>query len=220
MAVQIIALCVEAALTRHPVPLMHCAEILLIPAGLECGSVYPKAFMRDETLALHAGFDADPATRAVAVPIYQTAAYQFDSADQGAALFNLEEEGYRYSRIANPTVTVLEDRVAALEGAAGALATASGQAALYYALANVAQAGQNIVSTPQLYGTTHTLLAQRAARPGRGRAALPPATAPRRWPPASTKIPARCSARRWAIRPAIFAISQPLPAWRMPMAFR
>jgi O-acetylhomoserine (thiol)-lyase len=114
--------------------------------------------MRDETLALHAGFDADPATKAVAVPIYQTAAYQFDSADQGAALFNLEEEGYRYSRIANPTVKVLEDRVAALEGAAGALATASGQAALYYAFANVARAGQNIVSVPQLYGTTHTLL--------------------------------------------------------------
>ncbi|HUE66027.1 MAG TPA: O-acetylhomoserine aminocarboxypropyltransferase/cysteine synthase family protein [Rhizomicrobium sp.] len=114
--------------------------------------------MRDETLALHAGFDADPATKAVAVPIYQTAAYQFESADQGAALFNLEEEGYRYSRIANPTVKVLEDRVAALEGAAGALATASGQAALYYAFANVARAGQNIVSVPQLYGTTHSLL--------------------------------------------------------------
>jgi O-acetylhomoserine (thiol)-lyase len=114
--------------------------------------------MRAETLALHAGFDADPATKAVAVPIYQTAAYQFDSADHGAALFNLEEDGYRYSRIGNPTVNVLEQRVAALEGAAGALATASGQAALYYAFANVAMAGMNIVSTPQLYGTTHTLL--------------------------------------------------------------
>jgi len=114
--------------------------------------------MRDETLALHSGFEADPATKAVAVPIYQTAAYQFDSADHGAALFNLEQEGYRYSRIANPTVAVLEERVAALEGAAGGLATASGQAALYYAFANVTQAGQNIVSTPQLYGTTHTLL--------------------------------------------------------------
>jgi O-acetylhomoserine (thiol)-lyase len=119
--------------------------------------------MRDETLALHSGFNADPATNAVAVPIYQTAAYQFESADHGAALFNLEQEGYRYSRIANPTVAVLEERVAALEGAAGALATASGQAALYYAFANVAAshekgAGQNIVSTPQLYGTTHTLL--------------------------------------------------------------
>jgi O-acetylhomoserine (thiol)-lyase len=122
--------------------------------------------MRDETLALHSGFEADPATKAVAVPIYQTAAYQFDSADHGAALFNLEQDGYRYSRIANPTVAVLETRVAALEGAAGGLATASGQAALYYALANVAQAGQNIVSTPQLYGTTHTLL--HSVLPGQG----------------------------------------------------
>ena len=124
--------------------------------------------MRDETLALHSGFEADPATKAVAVPIYQTAAYQFESADHGAALFNLEQEGYRYSRIANPTVAVLEERVAALEGAAGGLATASGQAALYYAFANVAQAGQNIVSTPQLYGTTHTLLHLGVAGPGGG----------------------------------------------------
>ena len=122
--------------------------------------------MRAETIALHAGFDADPATRAVAVPIYQTAAYQFDSADHGAALFNLEEEGFRYSRIANPTVAVLEERVAALEGAAGALATASGQAALYYALSNVGQPGTNIVSVPQLYGTTHTLL--HTVLPGQG----------------------------------------------------
>ncbi|HWA69327.1 MAG TPA: O-acetylhomoserine aminocarboxypropyltransferase/cysteine synthase family protein [Rhizomicrobium sp.] len=122
--------------------------------------------MRAETIALHAGFDADPATKAVAVPIYQTAAYQFDSADQGAALFNLEEDGYRYSRIANPTVAVLEERVAALEGCAGALAAASGQAALYYAFANVARPGANIVSVPQLYGTTHTLLAN--LLPGQG----------------------------------------------------
>jgi O-acetylhomoserine (thiol)-lyase len=122
--------------------------------------------MRAETIALHSGFDADPATGAVAVPIYQTAAYQFESADHGAALFNLEQDGYRYSRIANPTVAVLEERVAALEGCAGGLATASGQAALYYAFANVAQAGQNIVSTPQLYGTTHTLL--HTVLPGQG----------------------------------------------------
>src|SRR5258707_14352094 len=114
--------------------------------------------MRNETIAIHAGYEPEATTHAVAVPIYQTGAYQFDSADHGAALFNLEEEGYRYSRIANPTVAVLEERVAALEGAAGALAKASGQAALYYAFANVASAGQNIVSTPQLYGTTHTLL--------------------------------------------------------------
>src|ERR1700748_2162934 len=104
--------------------------------------------MRDETLALHAGFDADPATKAVAVPIYQTAAYQFDSADQGAALFNLEEEGYRYSRIANPTVKVLEKRIADLEGGVAAIAAASGQAAFQYAFSNVADGGGDIVFTP------------------------------------------------------------------------
>ena len=114
--------------------------------------------MRAETLAIHAGYEPEATTKAVAVPIYQTVAYAFDSADHGAALFNLEAEGYRYSRIANPTVDVLEQRLAALEGGIGALAVASGQAALHYALANVADCGGNIVSVPQLYGTTHTLL--------------------------------------------------------------
>ncbi len=114
--------------------------------------------MRLETLAVHSGFDCDPATKAVAVPIYQTAAYAFDSADHGAALFDLEQDGYRYSRIANPTTAVLEERVATMEGGVGALAVASGQAALHYAFVNVADSGGNIVSTPQLYGTTHTLL--------------------------------------------------------------
>src|ERR1700753_3260454 len=113
--------------------------------------------MHPETMAIHSGFESDPATHAVAVPIYQTAAYAFDSADHGAALFNLEEEGYRYNRISNPTVDILEKRVAALEGGISALATASGQAALHHAFANVAEHGGNIVSTPQLYGTTHTL---------------------------------------------------------------
>jgi O-acetylhomoserine (thiol)-lyase len=122
--------------------------------------------LRAETIAIHSGFDADPATHAVAVPIYQTAAYQFDSADHGAALFNLEEEGYRYSRISNPTVAVLEKRVADLEGGVAALATASGQAALHYAFANIADHGGNIVATPQLYGTTHTLLAHVLPRQG------------------------------------------------------
>src|ERR1700676_3417469 len=115
--------------------------------------------MRDETLALHAGFEAEPTTKAVAVPIYQTAAYEFDSADHGAALFNLEVEGFRYSRISNPTSAVLERRVAALEGGLAALCVSSGQAALNYAVLNVTGLGSNIVSVPQLYGTTHTLFA-------------------------------------------------------------
>jgi O-acetylhomoserine (thiol)-lyase len=115
--------------------------------------------MKKETIAIHGGFDSDPATKAVAVPIYQTAAYSFDSAEHGAALFNLEVEGYRYTRIGNPTTAVLEDRVAQLEGGVGALSVASGQTALYYAALNATEMGRNIVSVPQLYGTTYTLFA-------------------------------------------------------------
>src|SRR5438309_4166012 len=115
--------------------------------------------MRQETIALHSGFDCDPSTKSVAVPIYQTVAYEFDSADHGAALFNLEVEGFRYSRIANPTNAVLERRVAALEGGVDALSVSSGQAALSYAVLNITDLGSNIVSVPQLYGTTHTLFA-------------------------------------------------------------
>jgi O-acetylhomoserine (thiol)-lyase len=113
--------------------------------------------MHAATIALHAGYEDDPATKAVAVPIYQTVAYAFDSAEHGAALFNLEIPGYRYSRISNPTNHVLEARVAALENGVAALSVASGQAALHYALLNLAQPGANIISAPQLYGTTHTL---------------------------------------------------------------
>jgi O-acetylhomoserine (thiol)-lyase len=115
--------------------------------------------MKRETIAIHAGYEIDPTTKAVAVPIYQTVAYAFDSADHGAALFNLEAEGYRYTRISNPTTAVLERRVAALEGGLEALCVSSGQAAVNYALLNVSSLGSNIISVPQLYGTTHTLFA-------------------------------------------------------------
>jgi O-acetylhomoserine (thiol)-lyase len=115
--------------------------------------------MKKETIALHGGFSSDPTTKAVAVPIYQTVAYSFDSAAHGAALFNLEVEGYRYTRIANPTTDVLENRVAQLEGGGAAISTSTGQAALLYALLAVTESGRNVVSVPQLYGTTHTLLA-------------------------------------------------------------
>ncbi|HEX3954255.1 MAG TPA: O-acetylhomoserine aminocarboxypropyltransferase/cysteine synthase family protein [Stellaceae bacterium] len=110
-----------------------------------------------ETIALHEGYEVDPTTHAVAVPIYQTVAYAFDSAEHGAALFNLEVPGFRYSRINNPTTDVLDKRVAALEGGVEALCVSTGQAALHYALINLTQLGCNIVSVPQLYGTTHTL---------------------------------------------------------------
>src|SRR5580658_4659296 len=113
--------------------------------------------MKNETVAVHGGYETDPTTKAVAVPIYQTVAYEFDSADHGAALFNLEAEGFRYSRISNPTTAVLERRVAQLEGGVEALCVSSGQAALNYAVLNLTAMGTNIVSVPQLYGTTYTL---------------------------------------------------------------
>jgi O-acetylhomoserine (thiol)-lyase len=122
--------------------------------------------MRSETIAIHAGYEPDPTTKSVAVPIYQTASYAFDSADHGAALFNLEAEGYRYSRISNPTTAVLEKRITELEGGVGALAVASGQAALHFSIVNLADVGGNIVSVPQLYGTTHTLLGHILPRQG------------------------------------------------------
>jgi len=115
--------------------------------------------MKNETVAVHGGYETDPTTKAIAVPIYQTVAYEFDSADHGAALFDLEVEGFRYSRIANPTTAVLERRVAALEGGVDALCVATGQAALNYAVLNLSAMGSNIVSVPQLYGTTYTLFA-------------------------------------------------------------
>jgi O-acetylhomoserine (thiol)-lyase len=122
--------------------------------------------MRLETTAIHGGYEVDPTTKAVAVPIYQTVAYAFDSADHAAALFNLEAEGYRYSRINNPTVAVLERRIAALEGGLEALCVSTGQAALNCAALNVTELGTNIISVPQLYGTTHTLFAHILPRQG------------------------------------------------------
>src|SRR6202000_3274102 len=115
--------------------------------------------MRKETIAVHGGYETDPTTKAVAVPIYQTVAYEFDSADHGAALFNLEAEGFCYSRISNPTPQVLERRVPELEGGVDALCVSTGQAALNYAVQNLTSMGSNIVSVPQLYGTTYTLFA-------------------------------------------------------------
>src|ERR1700674_5970074 len=97
--------------------------------------------VKAETIAIHGGYDIDPTTKAVAVPIYQTVSYAFDSADHGAALFNLETEGYRYTRIGNPTTAVLERRVAALEGGVDALCVSSGQAAVHYSMLNLTGLG-------------------------------------------------------------------------------
>ena len=113
--------------------------------------------MKDETLAIHAGFKSDPETHAVATPIYQTVAYEFDDAAHGAALFNLEVEGNIYSRIMNPTVGVLEQRSAELEGGIAGLCVSAGSAAINYAVLNIAESGNNIVTVPLLYGGTYTL---------------------------------------------------------------
>jgi len=114
---------------------------------------------KPETLAVHAGYRPDPTTKAVAVPIYQTVAYAFDNTQHGADLFDLKVQGNIYTRIMNPTTDVLEQRLAALEGGVGALALASGQAAITYAIQTIAEAGDNIVSSSALYGGTFNLFA-------------------------------------------------------------
>ncbi len=115
--------------------------------------------MKDETIAIHAGYKTDPTTKSVAVPIYQTVAYEFDNAQHGADLFNLAVPGNIYTRIMNPTQDVLEQRVAALEGGLASLALSSGQSAITYAILTIAKSGNNVVSVPQLYGGTYTLFA-------------------------------------------------------------
>lgn len=115
--------------------------------------------MRFDTLAIHAGYSPDPTTKAVAVPIYQTTSYAFDDTQHGADLFDLKVKGNIYTRIMNPTSDVLEQRVAALEGGIAALALASGQAAITYAIMTIAEAGDNIIATSALYGGTYNLFA-------------------------------------------------------------
>ncbi|MEN5209481.1 aminotransferase class I/II-fold pyridoxal phosphate-dependent enzyme [Stenotrophomonas terrae] len=114
---------------------------------------------KPETIAVHGGYSPDPTTRAVAVPIYQTVAYAFDDTQHGADLFDLKVQGNIYTRIMNPTTDVLEKRIAALEGGIGALALASGQAAITYAIQTIAEAGDNILASSALYGGTYNLFA-------------------------------------------------------------
>src|SRR6188508_457334 len=117
----------------------------------------PKTLQFD-TLALHAGARPDPATGARATPIYQSSSFVFPDSDHAAALFNMERAGHVYSRISNPTCAVLEERVAALEGGVGAIAVASGQAALHLAITTLMGAGAHIVASSALYGGSHNLL--------------------------------------------------------------
>jgi len=123
-------------------------------------------FLKFSTLALHAGQQPDPVTGARAVPIYQTTSYVFDDTDHAAALFNLERAGHIYSRISNPTVAVLEERLAALDGGVGAICTASGQAALHLAIATLMDAGSHIVASASLYGGSINMFAHTLPRFG------------------------------------------------------
>ncbi len=122
--------------------------------------------MRDETISIHTGYETDPTTKSVAVPIHQTVAYEFDDAQHGADLFDLAVPGNIYTRIMNPTNDVLEQRVAALEQGIAGLAVSAGSAAINYAVLNLAEAGDNVVTVPQLYGGTYTLFAHMFPRQG------------------------------------------------------
>lgn len=161
--------------------------------------------MQFETISVHGGFICDPATKTVAPPIYQNVAYEFDSADHAAALFDLKEPGFRYSRIANPTVDILEQRVAALEGGIGALCVASGQAALHYALLRLSPTGADRLLrrrsfTAQAILSWRIRCADRASR----RTSLRP-TIQRISQAASTPRSGPYFARASAIQPAMFA---------------
>ena len=123
-------------------------------------------YLRPDTLGLHAGQRPDPVTGARAVPIYQTTSYVFDDTEHAASLFNLERAGHIYSRISNPTVAVLEERISALEGGVGAVCTASGQAALHLAVATLMDAGSHIVSSASIYGGSHNLFTHTLPRFG------------------------------------------------------
>lgn len=122
--------------------------------------------MHKESICIHEGYETDPTTKSCAVPIYQTVAYEFDDAQHGADLFDLAVPGNIYTRIMNPTWDVLEKRVAALEKGVAALAVSAGSAAIHYAILTIAEAGDNIVSTPQLYGGTYTLFAHMLPKMG------------------------------------------------------
>lgn len=122
--------------------------------------------MKDESIAIHGGYESEATTHAVAVPIYQTVAYEFDDAQHGADLFNLAVPGNIYTRIMNPTQAVLEERVTALEKGVGSLVLSAGSAAVNYSILNLAEAGDNIVSVPQLYGGTYTLFAHMLPKQG------------------------------------------------------
>ncbi len=172
-----------------------------------------------ETIAVHGGYRPDPTTRAMAVPIYQTVAYAFDDTQHAADLFDLKVPGNIYTRIMNPTTDVLEQRLAALEGGIGALALASGQAAITYAIQTIAEAGDNIVASSALYGGTYNLFAHTLPQFG-----IQTRFADYRDPDAfagsSMTAPRRCSSSPSATRAATSPTSRRWPTSRMRTGYR
>ena len=171
-----------------------------------------------DTLALHAGAQPDPATGARATPIYQSASFCFPDSDYAASLFNIERAGHVYSRLSNPTNAVLEERIAALEGGVGAIATASGQAALHLAIITLMGAGSHIVASAALYGGSHNLLAYTLPRFGIETTFVDPGT-PKPLPMRFRTIPVWYLARRWATPASTYSTFQPLPRSRTPQAY-
>jgi O-acetylhomoserine/O-acetylserine sulfhydrylase-like pyridoxal-dependent enzyme len=149
---------------NRPEDAHKCRRAVLYLTGK--GSAMADKFPRFDTLALHAGQHPDATTGARAVPIYQTTSYVFKDVDHAASLFNLERAGHIYSRISNPTVAVLEERIAALEGGVGAIATASGQAALHLAIVTLMGQGGHIVASSSIYGGSHNMFAHTLPRFG------------------------------------------------------
>ena len=147
-----------------------------------------------ETLAIHAGAEPDPTTGARAVPIYQTTSYVFDDVDHAASLFNLQKFGNIYTRLTNPTVSVLESRVAALEGGTAACCTASGHAAQFLTFLNLMQPGNNVVASSKLYGGSIAQMTHTFPQFGWEARFVDPRD-PRTSPPASTPRPGPCSSR-------------------------
>lgn len=168
-----------------------------------------------ETLAVHAGQEVDPTTLSRAVPLYQTTSYTFKDTDHAADLFGLKEFGNIYTRLMNPTTDVFEKRVAALEGGAAALATASGQAAITYAILNIAGAGDEIVSATSLYGGTYNLFSTTLAKLGITVRFVDSRTSARR----SRIRRKRCMRRRLATLRAMYSISRQWPISHTSMAF-
>lgn len=178
----------------------------------------PKNY-RFETLQVHAGQQPDPATGSRALPIYQTTSYVFDSAEQGAARFALREAGNIYTRLSNPTTSVFEERMAALEGGTAAVAAASGMAAQYLAFSNLVEAGDNIVSTSFLYGGTFSSSSIRSPASASKCASLRATTSEashRSW----TTVRKRFIWKRSAIPNSTYPTSNPSSRWRTSTALR